>query len=119
MHSVEIHSVVQAVTDRIIARSKASREGYLAALNDARNHGVHRSSLSCGNLAHGFAACNPDDKNALRQLNKANIGIVTAFNDMLSAHQPYESYPELLKKPVRKSAVLHKWRAVFRPCVTV
>lgn len=98
MHSVEIHSVVQAVTDRIIARSKASREGYLAALNDARNHGVHRSSLSCGNLAHGFAACNPDDKNALRQLNKANIGIVTAFNDMLSAHQPYESYPELLKK---------------------
>ncbi|MGI2130182.1 phosphogluconate dehydratase [Shewanella baltica] len=93
-----MHSVVQAVTDRIIARSKASREGYLAALNDARNHGVHRSSLSCGNLAHGFAACNPDDKNALRQLNKANIGIVTAFNDMLSAHQPYESYPELLKK---------------------
>lgn len=93
-----MHSVVQSVTDRIIARSKASREAYLAALNDARNHGVHRSSLSCGNLAHGFAACNPDDKNALRQLTKANIGIITAFNDMLSAHQPYETYPELLKK---------------------
>ncbi|WP_249554409.1 phosphogluconate dehydratase [Shewanella sp. 8A] len=93
-----MHSVVQSVTDRIIARSKASREAYLAALNDARNHGVHRSSLSCGNLAHGFAACNPDDKNALRQLTKANIGIITAFNDMLSAHQPYETYPDLLKK---------------------
>ncbi|MCH1931025.1 phosphogluconate dehydratase [Shewanella sp. A25] len=93
-----MHSVVQSVTDRIIARSKASREGYLAALNEARNHGVHRSSLSCGNLAHGFAACNPDDKNSLRQLTKANIGIITAFNDMLSAHQPYETYPELLKK---------------------
>ncbi|ESE41007.1 phosphogluconate dehydratase [Shewanella decolorationis] len=93
-----MHSVVQSVTDRIIARSKASREAYLAALNDARNHGVHRSSLSCGNLAHGFAACSPDDKNALRQLTKANIGIITAFNDMLSAHQPYETYPELLKK---------------------
>ncbi|MFB2733185.1 phosphogluconate dehydratase [Shewanella mangrovisoli] len=93
-----MHSVVQSVTDRIIARSKASREAYLAALNDARNHGVHRSSLSCGNLAHGFAACNPDDKNSLRQLTKANIGIITAFNDMLSAHQPYETYPELLKK---------------------
>ena len=93
-----MHSVVQSVTDRIIARSKASREAYLAALNDARNHGVHRSSLSCGNLAHGFAACSPDDKNALRQLIKANIGIITAFNDMLSAHQPYETYPELLKK---------------------
>ncbi|PWF64188.1 phosphogluconate dehydratase [Shewanella sp. BC20] len=93
-----MHSVVQSVTDRIIARSKASREAYLAALNDARNHGVHRSSLSCGNLAHGFAACSPDDKNSLRQLTKANIGIITAFNDMLSAHQPYETYPELLKK---------------------
>lgn len=98
MHSVIMNPVVQAVTDRIIARSTASRAAYLGALNDARNHGVHRSSLSCGNLAHGFAACNPDDKNALRQLTKANIGIVTAFNDMLSAHQPYESYPELLKK---------------------
>ncbi|QYJ80419.1 phosphogluconate dehydratase [Shewanella acanthi] len=93
-----MHSVVQSVTDRIIARSKASREGYLAALNEARNHGVHRSSLSCGNLAHGFAACSPDDKNSLRQLTKANIGIITAFNDMLSAHQPYETYPDLLKK---------------------
>lgn len=93
-----MHTVVQSVTDRIIVRSKASREAYLAALNDARNHGVHRSSLSCGNLAHGFAACSPDDKNTLRQLTKANIGIVTAFNDMLSAHQPYERYPELLKK---------------------
>ncbi|MGL4938631.1 phosphogluconate dehydratase [Shewanella sp.] len=98
MHSITPNPVVQAVTDRIIARSKASREGYLAALNEARHHGVHRSSLSCGNLAHGFAACRPDEKVALRQLTKANIGIVTAFNDMLSAHQPYETYPELLKK---------------------
>ncbi len=59
---------------------------------------MHRSSLSCGNLAHGFAACQPADKDSLRQLTKANIGIVTAFNDMLSAHQPYEHYPELLKQ---------------------
>jgi phosphogluconate dehydratase len=93
-----MHSVVQAVTDRIIARSQKSRAAYLAALNDARHKGVHRSSLSCGNLAHGFAACAPADKDSLRQLTKANIGIVTAFNDMLSAHQPYEHYPELLKK---------------------
>ncbi len=93
-----MHSVVQSVTDRIIARSTASRAAYLGALNEARLQGVHRSSLSCGNLAHGFAACNPDDKNALRQLTKANIGIITAFNDMLSAHQPYGTYPDLLKK---------------------
>jgi phosphogluconate dehydratase len=93
-----MHSVVQAVTDRIIARSKQSRSTYLTALNDAKAKGVHRSALSCGNLAHGFAACQPADKDSLRQLTKANIGIVTAFNDMLSAHQPYETYPNMLKQ---------------------
>ncbi|NRD73730.1 phosphogluconate dehydratase [Shewanella sp. VB17] len=93
-----MHSVVQAVTDRIIARSKEPRAKYLAALDEAKNNGVHRSSLSCGNLAHGFAACKPDDKQSIKALTKANIGIVTAFNDMLSAHQPYETYPDLLKQ---------------------
>ncbi|MCF1428673.1 MAG: phosphogluconate dehydratase [Shewanella sp.] len=92
-----MHSVVQAVTDRIIARSKASREKYLAALKQAQTHGVHRASLSCGNLAHGYAACNATDKSVLRHLTKANIGIVTAYNDMLSAHQPYGNYPAILK----------------------
>ncbi|BAJ02286.1 phosphogluconate dehydratase [Shewanella violacea] len=93
-----MHAVVQSVTDRIIERSKVSRAKYLAALNEAKQKGVHRSSLSCGNLAHGFAACNPDDKQSIKGLTKANIGIVTSFNDMLSAHQPYESYPDLLKQ---------------------
>ncbi|GGB63415.1 phosphogluconate dehydratase [Shewanella inventionis] len=93
-----MHLVVQSVTDRIIARSKPSRDKYLSALNDAKAKGVHRSALSCGNLAHGFAACQPAEKDSLRQLTKANIGIVTAFNDMLSAHQPYETYPNMLKQ---------------------
>ncbi|ABV87653.1 phosphogluconate dehydratase [Shewanella pealeana] len=93
-----MHSVVQSVTDRIIERSKDSRAKYLAALDDAKNKGVHRSALSCGNLAHGFAACNPSDKSDIKQLNKANIGIITSFNDMLSAHQPYGAYPDLLKQ---------------------
>ncbi|QLE85645.1 phosphogluconate dehydratase [Shewanella sp. Scap07] len=92
-----MHAVVQAVTDRIIERSKESRAKYLAAMKEARLKGVHRSSLSCGNLAHGFAACSPSEKDAIRGLTKANIGIVTAFNDMLSAHQPYGEYPDLLK----------------------
>ncbi|QFU22676.1 phosphogluconate dehydratase [Shewanella eurypsychrophilus] len=92
-----MHAVVQSVTDRIIERSKVSRAKYLAALNEAKLNGVHRSALSCGNLAHGFAACNPNDKQAIKGLTKANIGIVTSFNDMLSAHQPYEVYPDLLK----------------------
>ena len=93
-----MHAVVQSVTDRIIERSKVSRAKYLAALNEAKQNGVHRSSLSCGNLAHGFAACNPGDKQSIKGLTKANIGIVTSFNDMLSAHQPYETYPDLLKE---------------------
>ncbi|EDP99259.1 6-phosphogluconate dehydratase [Shewanella benthica] len=93
-----MHAVVQAVTDRIIERSKVSRAKYLAALDEAKQKGVHRSSLSCGNLAHGFAACKPDDKQSIKGLTKANIGIVTSFNDMLSAHQPYETYPDLLKQ---------------------
>jgi len=93
-----MHAVVQSVTDRIIARSKETRAKYLAALDEAKLNGVHRSSLSCGNLAHGFAACQPDDKQSIKALTKANIGIVTAFNDMLSAHQPYEDYPALLKQ---------------------
>lgn len=97
-----MHSVVQSVTDRIIKRSKESRERYLAALNEAKAKGVHRSSLSCGNLAHGFAACNKDDKSSLLQLNKANIGIVTAYNEMLSAHEPYGDYPAKIKAAVHE-----------------
>ncbi|MFQ6372726.1 phosphogluconate dehydratase [Shewanella sp. YIC-542] len=93
-----MNPTVQAVTDRIIARSKHSRAAYLAAIHRAKADGVSRASLACGNLAHGFAACQSDDKQALQQLNKANIGIVTAYNDMLSAHQPFESYPQILRQ---------------------
>ncbi|QDF66962.1 phosphogluconate dehydratase [Shewanella sp. SNU WT4] len=92
-----MHSVVSAVTDRIIARSQQTRATYLQALEEAKARGVHRSSLSCGNLAHGFAACSPAEKHSLQQFTKANIGIITSYNDMLSAHQPYADYPQLLK----------------------
>ena len=92
-----MNPTVQAVTDRIIARSKATRAKYLAAIQEAKADGVYRASLGCGNLAHGMAACQADDKQSLRQLTKANIGIVTAYNDMLSAHQPYEHYPQIIK----------------------
>lgn len=92
--------VIQKVTDRIIARSAHSRDIYLARLEKARLKGPHRGVLSCGNLAHGFAACNQQDKGDLRSLTKANIGIVSSYNDMLSAHQPYESYPALIKQAV-------------------
>ncbi|MBZ9610876.1 phosphogluconate dehydratase [Rheinheimera maricola] len=92
--------VIQKVTDRIIARSQKSRDIYLQRLEQARLKGPHRGVLSCGNLAHGFAACNQQDKSDLRSLTKANIGIVSSYNDMLSAHQPYEHYPAIIKQAV-------------------
>ena len=92
-----MNPIVELVTQKIIARSKESREAYLAKIDAAKSAIVHRSQLSCGNLAHGFAACSPDDKSSLKNMVKSNIGIITSYNDMLSAHQPYEHYPERLK----------------------
>ncbi len=97
-----MNPVIQRVTDRIIARSSKSRAIYLARIEEAGQSGPHRGVLSCGNLAHGFAACNKQDKADLRSLTKANIGIVSSYNDMLSAHQPYEHYPALIKQAVNE-----------------
>ncbi len=87
---------VAAVTERVIKRSAAGRAQYLEMIARERDSGVDRPNLSCGNLAHGFAASG-DDKAAIRGGKAMNIGIVTAFNDMLSAHQPYGRYPEQMK----------------------
>jgi phosphogluconate dehydratase len=93
---VSLHPVVAAVTDRIIKRSAARRATYLDLIDRAREEGVNRPQLACGNLAHGFAASG-EDKVVIREGNRPNIGIVTAFNDMLSAHQPYGRYPDQIK----------------------
>ena len=95
-----MNSVIQEVTDRIIQRSQASRKSYLEKIESARLHGPHRGVLSCGNLAHGFAACGTEDKSDLRSMTKSNIAIVSSYNDMLSAHQPYEAFPAQLKKAI-------------------
>ena len=95
-----MNSVIQEVTDRIIQRSQASRKSYLEKIESARLHGPHRGVLSCGNLAHGFAACGSEDKSDLRSMTKSNIAIVSSYNDMLSAHQPYEAFPAQLKKAI-------------------
>ncbi|WP_367715947.1 phosphogluconate dehydratase [Nitratireductor sp. GISD-1A_MAKvit] len=92
---------IEAVTARIRERSRASREAYLERLDHAAGQAVHRSVLSCGNLAHGFAACGPTDKAALSGDRVPNLGIVTAYNDMLSAHQPFEPYPNMIKDAAR------------------
>ena len=91
-----LHPTLAKVTERIVARSRAGRARYLELIARARDAGVNRPALSCGNLAHGFAASG-EDKAALRGGQALNIGIVTAYNDMLSAHQPYGGYPDRIK----------------------
>jgi phosphogluconate dehydratase len=90
---MSLHPTVSKVTERIIERSRISRSSYLDLVEAQREAGVHRPTLSCGNLAHGFAASG-DDKATIRGGKAMNIGVVTAYNDMLSAHQPYGRYPE-------------------------
>ena len=96
-----MNPIVTEVTRRIVERSRGRREAYLARIAAARGSGPSRKRLSCGNLAHGFAACNAGDKAALRGAQTPNLGIVTAYNDMLSAHQPFERYPELIREAAR------------------
>jgi phosphogluconate dehydratase len=91
-----LNSTIARVTDRIIERSKDRRRSYLDLMKEERERGINRPRLSCGNFAHGFAAAG-EDKDAISHLRGPNIGIVTAYNDMLSAHQPYGRYPEQIK----------------------
>jgi len=93
-----MHPTVDKVTQRIIERSRSSRQDYLDRMDQLKAQSPHRSSLSCGNLAHGFAACSQGDKDTLKFMNKANVAIVSAYNDMLSAHQPYEKFPDMIRK---------------------
>ncbi|WP_413721829.1 phosphogluconate dehydratase [Sodalis sp. RH24] len=92
-----MNPTVARVTQRVIDRSLPTRTAYLARIDAARVKTVHRSQLACGNLAHGFAACQPDDKLALKSMTRNDIAIINSYNDMLSAHQPYEHYPQRLK----------------------
>ncbi len=92
----KLHIAIETVTARIIERSRVGRQAYLDLIAKQRDAGVNRPVLSCGNLAHGFAASG-QDKAAIRDGKAMNIGIVSAYNDMLSAHQPYGRYPEQMK----------------------
>ena len=98
---MSVLKAVQDVTDRIAARSADTRRDYLRRIDEAKQAGVYRASLSCGNLAHGFAACSPADKAKLAGSKALNLGIVTSYNDMLSAHQPYQFYPDIIKDAAR------------------
>jgi phosphogluconate dehydratase len=97
-----LHPTIEAVTERITKRSVPTRGAYLDLIARERETGVDRPALSCGNLAHGFAAAG-EDKASIRGGRSMNIGIVTAYNDMLSAHQPYGRYPEQIKLFAREA----------------
>lgn len=96
----ELNAVVAEVTARIRERSRETRAAYLGKIEAARSAGRGRERLSCGNLAHAFAAAPLGDKLSIRA-NAPNLAIVTAYNDMLSAHQPFEGYPALIKAAAR------------------
>src|SRR3954465_3565923 len=93
---MSLNATIQRVTERIVERSRPGRARYLALMDEQRERGVSRTAMSCGNFAHGFAAAG-EDKAAIRGNRAPNIGIVTAYNDMLSAHAPYYRYPEQMK----------------------
>jgi phosphogluconate dehydratase len=98
----QLHPAIAAVTQRIVERSRATRSAYLAHIEEARRRGPGRAKLSCGNLAHAFAASPLGDKLTIRGQG-VNIGIVTSYNDMLSAHEPLQHYPAIIKDAARRA----------------
>jgi phosphogluconate dehydratase len=98
-----MNPIVQQVTDTIRKRSEATRRAYLEKIDAASRTSNDRGSLPCSNLAHGIAACSSANKSKLQDGNSLNIGIVSAYNDMLSAHQPYERYPDLIREAAEKN----------------
>ena len=98
-----MHPVIEKVTQDVIERSHESRSAYLKYIDGLAKEGPNRSKLACGNLAHGFAACSAAEKIDLTGEIKANIAIISSYNDMLSAHQPYKDAPDLIKAAVREA----------------
>ncbi|POD79834.1 phosphogluconate dehydratase [Pseudomonas syringae group genomosp. 3] len=96
-----MHPRVLEVTERLIARSRDTRQRYLQLIRGAASDGPMRGKLQCANFAHGVAACGPEDKQSLRLMNAANVAIVSSYNEMLSAHQPYEHFPAQIKQALR------------------
>ena len=101
-----MNSTIQRITARIQQRSKSSRSAYLAQIRDAANGGPSRASMSCSNLAHAMAAGSNIEMKALSGNAVPNIGIVSAYNEMLSAHQPFETYPAVIKDAAAKQGAI-------------
>ncbi len=95
-----LHPILAKVTDRIIARSAPTRRAYLERMGAAQAKGAARAHLSCSGQAHAYAAAG-EDQGALAKATAGHLGIITSYNDMLSAHQPYEQYPDLIRAAAR------------------
>ncbi len=98
---MKLSKTIATVIQRIYERSQPTREIYLDRIAKAQENRLKRSFLGCANQVHGFAACGPIDKERLKHNIVGNIGIITAYNDVLSAHQPFESFPYLIKEVAR------------------
>ncbi|HXI87950.1 MAG TPA: phosphogluconate dehydratase [Parvularculaceae bacterium] len=98
----KLNPALARVTDRIRERSRKTRDAYLKLMREQAGEGPHRRALSCGNLAHAAAGCPADDKKALAKGGGPNVAIVTAYNDMLSAHQPLGAYPAIIKEALHE-----------------
>lgn len=99
-----LHATLQSVTDRIIDRSRGTRSAYLEQIGLAKQNQPRRTRLSCTNFAHAVAAASSADKLVLHEERTPNIGIVSAYNDMLSAHQPFDRFPEIIRQAARGKA---------------
>ena len=114
-----IHPKLAEITERIIERSRPTRKKYLAKIRNAKQMGrLERNQLGCSNLAHGYASMPQSIKIEMLQETVPNLGIITAYNDMVSAHQPFKDFPDLSKTKHRKTMRPHKSPAVRPPCAT-
>src|ERR1700760_1449969 len=110
-----MHPVTAEVTERIVERSRETRADYLARTEAARSAGTGRAKLSCANWAHAFAAESDGTKATMRDPTAPNIAIVSAYNDMLSAHQPLERYPAIIKAAAREVGATAQYAAGVPP----
>ena len=115
----ELHDRIATVTERVTRRSHDQRQAYLediAAMEESPDS--DRRQVSCSNMAHAAAAAGTDQQGVLGATDalKPNIGIISAYNDMLSAHQPFETYPQIIRAAPATQAARRRWRVVFRPC---
>ncbi len=113
-----MNPIIKEVTDNIRDRSETTRRAYLNKIEAASQSDKDRTTMACSNLAHGIAACSAADKTKLQECGSLNIGIVSAYNDMLSAHQPYERFPGIIRAAAEQAGTVPRLLVVYPRCAT-